>query len=55
MDKDVVSQGLGLGFVAVVLALLWMGSGTWQLGVVAVPFLLGGALLVAKGLFRPAD
>ena len=52
MDDD-VSHGLGLGLIAVVLALLWMGSGTWQLGVVAVPFLLVGLLLVAKGLFRP--
>lgn len=54
MNED-VSRGLGLGVIAVLLALLWMGSGTWQLGVVAVPFLLGAALLVARGLFRPAD
>jgi hypothetical protein len=53
--NDEVSRGLGLGFIAVLLALIWMVSGTWQLGVLAIPFLLVGLLVVAKGLFSPAD
>ncbi len=53
MNED-VSRGLGLGVIAVVLALVWMGSGTWQLGIFAIPFLLGGGLFVARGMFQPS-
>lgn len=54
MRKE-VSQGLGLVVVALLLAVVWAVSEARILGAAALLVALGGLVVLAIGLLRPAD
>lgn len=54
MRKE-VSQGLGLVAIAALFALLWVVTGARFVGSVALLVAVGGLVLLAIGLLRPAD
>lgn len=54
MRKE-VSQGLGLVVLAALLALLWAAADVRLLGAAAFLTAIGGLVLLAVGLLRPAS